>query len=156
VAALMQNKDWTGKPIYLENFNTLNPEPGFKRTKDSASTPWAKGFAEAINAVTGGTKYVPGGWSPTPDQIDYVIGQLTGGVGRELLKANQAVSAQFTGDELPAYKIPLVGRLYGNTDGPAAESGQFYENVKALNEKQVLDDEAEMLETAGQNPIAPA
>lgn len=70
--ALAQNKDWTGRPIYVENFSALNPEPGFKRTKDSA-TAWAKGFAEAINAISGGTQYVPGGWSPTPDQIDYCV-----------------------------------------------------------------------------------
>src|SRR5690606_35759216 len=32
------------------------------------------------------------------------------------------------------YKIPLVGRVYGNTRGPSSSSGAFYENVKALNE----------------------
>ena len=53
--------------------------------KDSASTV-GKGLSKAINAVTGGTEYRPGAWSPTPDQIDFVIGQLTGGIGRELLK----------------------------------------------------------------------
>lgn len=133
VVALMENRDWTGKPIYRENNNPLDPQPGTKMVKDSASTP-GRLLAEVINKITGGTNYRPGAWSPTPDQIDYVFGQLTGGLGRELLKANQAVAAQFTGDELPAYKIPLVGRLYGNTSGPAAESEQFYANVKALNE----------------------
>jgi hypothetical protein len=132
VAALLQNRDWTGKPIYLENFNTLNPEPGFKRTKDSA-TPWAKGFAEAINAVTGGTQYVPGGWSPTPDQIDYVIGQLTGGVGREAGKVAATAAAPFTGEELPPYRIPLVGRLYGSTGGTSGQSEAFYENIRQAN-----------------------
>lgn len=77
--ALLANRDWTGKPIYLENFNKLDPEPGYSRTKDSA-TIWAKEFSKAINAITGGTQYTPGGWSPTPDQIDYMIEQLTGGV----------------------------------------------------------------------------
>jgi len=135
VVALMQNRDWTGKPIYRENNNPLDPQPGTKMVRDSASTP-GRMLAEAINHITGGTQYRPGAWSPTPDQIDYVFGQLTGGLGRELLKANQAVAAQFTGDELPAYKIPLVGRLYGNTSGPGAQSEQFYANVKALNEVQ--------------------
>ena len=46
----------------------LDAEPGFKCSRDSA-TPWARGFAEAINAVAGGTDHTPGGWSPTPDQI---------------------------------------------------------------------------------------
>lgn len=133
VVALMQNRDWTGKPIYRENNNPLDPQPGHKMAKDSASTP-SRAIAQAINKVTGGTDYRPGAWSPTPDQLDYVIGQLTGGLGRELLKVNQTISATVTGDELPPYKVPLLGRLYGNTRGPAGQSEQFYENVKNLNE----------------------
>jgi len=133
VVALMQNRDWTGKPIYRENANGLDPQPGHRMVKDSASTP-SRAVAEAINKITGGTDYRPGAWSPTPDQLDYVIGQLAGGLGRELLKANQTIASSVTGDELPPYKIPLVGRLYGNTRGPAGQSEQFYENVKLLNE----------------------
>lgn len=133
VVALMQNKDWTGKPIYRENANGLDPQPGHRMAKDAASTP-SRVVAEAINNVTGGTDYRPGAWSPTPDQLDYVIGQLTGGLGRELLKVNQTLSSTVTGDELPPYKIPLVGRLYGNTRGPAGQSGKYYENIRLLNE----------------------
>jgi hypothetical protein len=133
--ALAQNKDWTGKPIYVENFNSLNPQPGAERAKDSA-TPIAKGMADAINAATGGTKYVPGAWSPTPDQIDYVIGQLTGGVGREIGKLSSTVAAPFTGDELPAHKIPLLGRLYGSTAGASGQAERFYANIKRSNEAE--------------------
>ncbi len=133
IVALMQNRDWTGKPIYRENNNPLDPQPGHKMAKDFASTP-SRAIAEAINKITGGTDYRPGAWSPTPEQLDYVIGQLTGGLGRELLKVNQTISATVTGDELPPYKIPLVGRLYGNTRGPAGQSEKYYENVKLLNE----------------------
>ena len=133
--ALAQNKDWTGKPIFMANRNSLDPQPGTKRAKDSA-TPWAKGLAEAINAITGGTEYTPGGWSPTPDQIDYVIGQLTGGVGREAGKVAATAAAPFTGEELPPYKIPLVGRLYGSTAGHSGQSERFYENITLANEAE--------------------
>jgi hypothetical protein len=133
--ALAQNKDWTGRPIYIENRNNLDPKPGLQRSKDSA-TPWAKGLAEAINAITGGTEYTPGGWSPTPDQIDYVIGQLTGGVGREAGKVASTAAAPFTGEELPAHKIPLAGRLYGSTSGTSGQSEKFYENITRANEAE--------------------
>ena len=133
--ALAQNKDWTGRPIYRENRSGLDPDPGFKLSKDSA-TPWAKLGAEMINAITGGTQYTPGGWSPTPDQIDYVIGQITGGVGREAGKVAATAAAPFTGEELPAYKIPLVGRLYGNTSGASGQSQKFYENITRANEAE--------------------
>jgi hypothetical protein len=131
--ALMENKDWTGKSIYIENRDRLNPQPGFKRSKDSA-TPWAKGIAWVVNAATGGTDYTPGSVSWTPDQIDYVIQQLTGGVGREVSKTAATVSAPFTGEELPPYKMPLVGRLYGSTAGYSGQSEKFYENVTRANE----------------------
>ena len=133
VVALMENKDWTGRPIYRENANGLDQQPGHTMAKDSASSP-SRFIAKQVNRITGGTDYRPGAWSPTPDQLDYVIGQLTGGLGRELLKANQTVVATATGDELPPYKVPLLGRLYGNTRGPSGQSGQYYANIKELNE----------------------
>jgi hypothetical protein len=55
------------------------------------------------------------------------------GVGREMGKLAQTISAPFTGDELPAHKIPLLGRLYGSTQGVSAESELFYKNIKRLN-----------------------
>ena len=133
VVALWRNKDWTGKPIYKENLSTLDPSPGFNRKKNTA-TPWSYAMAEAINTITGGTEYTPGGWSPTPDQIDFIIGQLTGGVGRELGKVADIGGAMVDGEEIPAYKIPLAGRLYGNTRGQSGQSEKFYENLIKANE----------------------
>jgi hypothetical protein len=133
--SLLQNKDWTGQPIYRESFSTMNPEPGHTLARNTAS-PWSKAIAEALNTVSGGTDYVPGGWSPSPDAIDYVIGQITGGVGREISKLSQTVSAKATGEELPAHKIPLYGRLRGNTEGQAGQGGLFYENLKRANEME--------------------
>ncbi|NBS40268.1 MAG: hypothetical protein EBS73_13530, partial [Betaproteobacteria bacterium] len=37
------------------------------------------------------------------------------------------------GDELPAHKVPLLGRLYGSTKGISGESELFYNNIKRLN-----------------------
>jgi hypothetical protein len=130
--ALWRNEDWTGKTIYQQDFNSLDPTPGFSRAKNTATTP-AKWAAKAANTLTGGTDYIPGLWSPTPDQIDYVVGQITGGTGRELLKAQQAVASIGSEEELPTYKIPLIGRLYGTVTGDAAERSAYYENVKLLN-----------------------
>ena len=127
--ALGTNEDWTGKPIAREDFNSMEPTPGFTRTKDTASSP-SKALAEAINFATGGTDYTPGAMSPTPDQIDYLVAQILGGVGRELGKAEQTVTALATGEELPTYKIPLAGRFYGSSEGQAGQAGKFYENLK--------------------------
>jgi hypothetical protein len=133
VVSLLANKDWTDRPIYRENSNSMDPTPGHLRTRDSASTP-AKLVSRWLNDLSGGNAYRPGGISWTPDQLDYVVGVLTGGVGRELIKLNQTVTAPFTGDELPAHKIPLLGRLYGNTRGASVESGPYSDNVREINE----------------------
>lgn len=133
--AIFENKDWTGKPIAKEDFSSLSPTPGYTRAKETASA-LSKELAYFLNAATGGTDYKPGKASPTPDQIDYLIGQLTGGVGRELLKVEQTVTSQFTGEELPLYKVPLVGRFAGETTGVAAERNRFYRNLIELNKHE--------------------
>ncbi len=132
IVALAENKDWTGKPISREDVNSLAPTPGFSRTRNTAS-PWAILLSEAINALTGGTDYKPGEWSPTPDAIDYLIGYATGGIGREVGKLAQAVAAPARGEELPIYKIPVVGTFVGSASDTAATRERFYRNIRELN-----------------------
>jgi hypothetical protein len=55
-------------------------------------------------------------------------------VGREVSKLSQVASSTVSGEELPLYKIPLLGRFVGTTAGQAAESGRFYENLKQIGE----------------------
>jgi len=140
IMALARNKDWTGKSIYKEDFNSLNPTTGFSRTKDSA-TDASKWLAYWANWATGGTDAKRGLWSPTPDQIDYVAGQLFGGTGREILKGYQTASNFANGEEIPKHKIPLIGRFYGDVSGGANESAAYHENLIKLHEhKAEMDD----------------
>lgn len=132
LAALAENRDWTGKPIAQEDFNSLRPSPGHARAKDTASE-LSKALSYWFNLASGGTDYKPGLISPTPDQIDYLIGQVTGGVGREYLKAEQTAMSVLTGEELPPHKIPLLGRFYGDTTGQSSESARFYNNLREIN-----------------------
>jgi hypothetical protein len=131
IAAIIENKDWAGKPIAKEKFSNSDPTPGFAMAKDNASAI-STGIAYAINMATGGTDYTAGRVSPTPDQLDYLWGQVTGGVGREGNKLYQTIESLFTGEELPPHKIPLFGRLYGNTQSKSAISSRFYENVRDM------------------------
>ena len=131
-AALAENKDFTGKEIYRKDFNPLNPTPGHARAKDVA-TVWSRYISEALNFITGGTEFKPGMFSPSPDAIDYLIGQVTGGVGREASKVAQTYSATTSGEDLPLHKIPLVGRFVGDTAGQSGESKKFYDAIKQIN-----------------------
>jgi hypothetical protein len=135
LVALTENKDWTGKPIAREDFSNLDPTPGYTRAKETASW-FSKNLSEFMNFASGGTKYQPGVFSPTPDQIDYLIGTATGGVGRELLKLEQTVTGAVTGEEVPTYKIPLAGRFFGDSKAAASEANKFYTNLKELNQHE--------------------
>ena len=131
MVALTENRDWTGKPIARTSMNEATP--GHALHKDTASS-WGKVISEAINWATGGNEYVAGVLSPTPDQIDYLIGQVTGGVGREISKLDQSARAMISGEELPTFKVPLVGRFVGDAASQASEGTAFYANVARLNE----------------------
>ena len=129
-AALEANKDAFGRPIYKKDQAT-NPTPGYLRSRDSSSEI-SKTIAYYLNLASGGTKYSKGFISPTADEIDYVAGQITGGVGREALKLEQSIKGAITGEEVPSYRIPLAGRFYGETESPAAEAQRFYNNVTKM------------------------
>jgi hypothetical protein len=90
-------------------------------------------LAEYLNLASGGTKHQPGVLSPTPEQIEYLVGQVFGGVGREAVKLSTSIEKTATGEDLPPYKIPLYGRFFGETKSTAAESNKFYKNMEKLN-----------------------
>lgn len=132
VSAFATNKDWTGKSIAKEDVSRLDPTPGHTRARDTA-TVWATALSKAINWATGGTEHSAGVLSPTPDTLDYLIQQATGGVGREISKTAQVVQSQITGEELPFYKVPLLGRFGGSATGATAVRDDFYTRVKDVN-----------------------
>ena len=127
MAAIMENRDSFGRPIAKEDRAT-NPTPGYTRSRDTASFI-SKELSKFLNYASGGTKYQKGVISPTPDQLDFLIGQATGGVGREVMKAEQAVTSLATGEELPSYKIPMVGKFYGDVASQASQANKFYDNI---------------------------
>jgi len=132
IVALFENQDWTGKKIAREDISKLDPTPGYTRAKENAS--WiSRQLSYYLNLASGGDKDKPGVFSPTPDQIDYLVGQVTGGLGREILKAAKTTEATITGEELAPYNIPLAGRFYGDTKAGYAESARFYKNLEELN-----------------------
>ena len=132
LVALAENRDWTGKPIARQDMSQLAPTPGHTRAKDTASA-FSKAVSQGLNYATGGTQHKPGLFSPTPDQIDYLIGQATGGIGRETMKLEQSAASLITGEDLPTYKIPLVGRFYGNAEQQSSQSSAYYNNLKEIN-----------------------
>jgi len=134
IVALAENKDSFGRPIYRPDRATA-PTPGYTRSRDTAST-LGKGLAEFLNWASGGTKYQKGSISPTGDEVDFLAGQVGGGLYREISKAVKAVGAQSTGEALAPYQRPIVSRFYGETGSPAAVSQTFYNNVTRMTDHE--------------------
>lgn len=126
LAGLAENKDFSDRAIAKESFNRQTP--GHALARDTASLP-ATWLSELINYATGGTEFTRGELSPTPDQIDYLVGQLTGGVGREVTKFLKSGQATASGDDLPWHNIPLLGRFYGDANSDGAKQSAFYNNM---------------------------
>ena len=134
LVALTENKDAFGRPIYRPDRSTA-PTPGYTRSRDTAST-LGKGIAEFLNWASRGTKYQKGAISPTGDEVDFLAGQIGGGLYREISKAVKAIGAQSTGEALAPYQRPLVSRFYGETGSPAAVSQTFYNNVIRMTDHE--------------------
>ena len=64
----------------------------------------------------------------------YAFSQYVGGLGREISKAAGFVKAKVEGEETPPYKVPILGKAYGETETPSAVSDKFYKNVTMLAE----------------------
>ena len=136
VGAFVTNKDAFGRPISKEDRGT-KPTPGYERTKENASA-FGKGLSYALNYLTGGGKYGIGMISPTGDQIDYLTQQNTGGVGREITKVIDLGKSAVTGEPIPSYRVPILGKLYGETQSDIAIQDKFYKNVTAMSEYESM------------------
>ena len=130
--ALAENQDWAGRPIYRENMSGLDPTPGHMRSRGTASI-WSEALSRTMNYISGGTDYRPGFASPSPDAIEYLIGQAGGGVLREVSKLARTIEATATGEELPTYRIPVAGRFVGTATGSAQVRSQYYATMERLN-----------------------
>lgn len=129
--AIEANKDAFGRPIYKEDRAT-KPTPAHLRTSERSTTV-SKLISEVLNRISGGTEYQKGKIDLTGDEIDFLAGQVGGGVWREGKKIADFVSDQFTGEDTAPYRIPLVGRFIGDTGSQANIKNRFYQNVTQLS-----------------------
>jgi hypothetical protein len=134
IANIILNKDSFGRPISRED-RALNPTPGYLRSRESAGVI-SKGIAEFLNYVSGGTEFNKGAFSPTGDDINYVVSQYLGGVGREAMRAKEFVTSIGKDEPFEPYKVPILGKLYGDVNAPASVANKFYLNIKQMAEHE--------------------
>jgi hypothetical protein len=135
LVGLTINKNAFGQTISRQDSYT-RPTPGYTRTKETGSTA-GKEIARLMNLAMGGTDYAKAKlWSPTGDDIDFLIGSVTGGPGREISKIGEFAKNQISGEQTPAYRVPVLGRFYGETDTKPVISSRFYNNINQMYEHE--------------------
>ena len=134
IVAIYQNRDAFDRPIAKEDQRSA-PTPGFTRSRDPSASI-SQFIAQLLNTASGGTNYSKGLVSPTADQINYLAEQVGGGVYREASRLVRYAGEKVRGDETPEYRVPIVGKLIGSTDSPAAISQKFYSNVVKMSEHE--------------------
>jgi hypothetical protein len=133
--SVAENKDMNARPIYKPD-RASDPTPGYTRSSERASSI-SQGVSYALNYLTSGfEENTKGKISPTADEIDYYAGQVTGGVGRELAKTRDVVYNLINGEETPSYRIPLLGRFYGDVDTNSTKAQRFFNNVVEMSQHE--------------------
>lgn len=108
------NRDWQGNLIYKEQ-----PQFGRKQPDSQVSLPQtsdaSKSFAQWVNKSTGGDAYSPGGIDVSPDMLDYIVRQYSGGAGRFWFNLGQTTANIATGKPIDQKRIPFAGLVVGET-----------------------------------------
>jgi len=91
------------------------------------------GLRDELGVTSGGKEYEVGLVSPTPEMLSFMTGVVTGGLGREIDKAVSFAEGKIKGESMPAYKIPIASRFYGEAGGDAATRGKYYDAIKEIN-----------------------
>ena len=123
----------------LDRQTDIHREPQQPRSEariaavSDSATPWAKGLQKRStpSPVAPNTRREVG--PPTPDQIDFVIGQLTGGIGRAVGKVAATATAPFT-ERLPLPRSLNWSAVVRRHRWPLGQSDKFYENITKANE----------------------
>lgn len=129
---LYGNQNAFGRPIAKQNFSDKDPTPAPDRFFRSASSV-GKVISKGLDRMSGGDGVDPGAIQVTPDQVDFVFGNITGGVGRESLKLYQWLESKVTGDKIPESRVPIKGMFYGETKSEQNTIGKFMELERAVN-----------------------
>ena len=132
----------------IQKLSAPTPLPKSKKTDPHRTPPPTKGPAfyrmvQANNPLKRSARQAPPEGYPNEDEKTVTMVTVSGeeitfekGCGFPwwgCFKCSQ-IAAASTGDELPAHKIPLQGRLDGSTQGVSGESELFYKNIKRFNQ----------------------
>jgi len=109
-------------------------QPDSSRHWRSVTGP-SKAIAQWLNEFGGGSAGVPGAISISPETLDLLFEQATGGLGRVITRAGGLALAPASGREIGTNDIPLV-RRFATSPGSWEDRARFksnYDEIQGVN-----------------------
>jgi len=138
--ALGANKDDLGFPIRDENQFAPFEEP--RASMGKADTPEAyKAAAKALNRLGGGDEVTPpkimrGLLDWAPEDLEYLTGQLTGGIGRFASDSYGVGEKLFAGIDTNPKDYPILRSLVSEVDTNRATAGIYYDRKETIEREK--------------------
>lgn len=113
IAQIMENKTFTGTPIYPEN--TMQDLPDSMKTW--ANTPELyKILAQTLNRVTFGSEFKSGFIDVSPESIEHLVGSYFGGLGRVMTDTVSLMGMVTSGQQWDVNNLPVFSRFLATTN----------------------------------------
>ncbi|MBX9607280.1 MAG: hypothetical protein K2Y51_13730 [Gammaproteobacteria bacterium] len=132
------NEDFAGRPVRKEQPPYAVPSPNSQLYFNSVSTTF-KNLTAWLNAATGGDELTPGWADINPENLDYIAGFLTGGVGQAVARTlDLPVKALDDEQDIKSSDIPFYRRFRG--EAPEYYTSNRYheirDNIRAASKRE--------------------
>lgn len=125
-----ENKTWYGGDLMPGTFGMEKPD-AMRYWRDV--NPAAKSAARMMNSLTGGSSIRSGLLDISPETIENVIGNLTGGAGALAVDVLTLPLKPFKDDGMAVRDIPFMRKLSGGMDMRRVDNSIFRSNLKAVD-----------------------
>lgn len=128
---LGSNTSWTGAPIYKKGEQPGRPtdtRPAFRRHFENTPELW-KEISEFLNTASGGSRTERGAVDISPDALRFAVTAMTGGPGRTIDQAIDAVTTDSGGP----HRWPFLSRVIGRVDERMTTQAYFRERRRLMD-----------------------
>lgn len=108
---ISQNKDWAGRPIAPTRYPGNTKPDAYQHWPDV--NPLARGAAQTLGRLTGGSEEEPGMVDVSPESIEHWTKFVGGGLFREVARAWTGAEKWRKGEKVEYYDIPLYSIFNG-------------------------------------------
>lgn len=131
------NKSWAGYNIRPDNYTNIKESLNyFESTNDLF-----KSAAVMLSKATGGEGAKPGLIEMSPEDLEYIWAQYTGGIGTFLSRTQNALSNLFTGEETPINEVPFKRRVMGEVNIEKFNRNQMYDYLDRSKQEILAPEE---------------